>query len=528
MDMPNDSNSTMNKLKELLLSSQFEEARDLLKDPSFIESAINYPEDLFGILTGFISPQNQGLNPALVETCQEMMKTFVEDLSDPDVTHLVLLGYLTSTENDVLFVVVLQCVDSCLQKMKKARALRESLTSIQVALSDLSLCEREQIERLFIEISKFCWRIIDNIDEEDFKEAEKQKQCLATFLLSWLLNDDIPRSTLDESIKALAKVLPHLGHPFAYLNEAGRWRKKKGATLHFLDQVESHCCYGVLYYNILHHGICYESFPQVYSQQYLFVRLGALCSTLLSSQRELQKKGISLLKDVVDRVDPGSIPHTVLSSEHYTCLFLGLSHVMLECEDEKLRADTPVIFRKFIMAFNDKGQHLILLHGYQTMKDQSVRGYMVTVTKDLVVTYNQSSDYFMRRLPDLLYLMLTLPKEVRSNLHMNVSTVLCKLNFLRYLITVDQNPENFAEFRSIAEQFLKHIPDALKRSRESVNEILIDADELSKQESSRTSVEVGGSVLPTPSFEEQVKAATLWRTQLDTIEHVYNLLMEKF
>jgi hypothetical protein len=167
----------------------------------------------------------------------------------------------------------------------------------------------------------------------------------------------------------------------------------------------------MLYYHVIHRGICFSAFPQIFSPQFLFVRVGALCSQLLlNPDPSHHKQGLQLLNDILNRVDPESITHRALSSKHFPDLLQGLSNVMVYSSDLQTRKDGSQSLKKLIFSFDQQGRYLVLYHSFRYLDNQGVKGYLVTFIKDFVVQYAKSGGYFMQKLPAILSRVFVLPK----------------------------------------------------------------------------------------------------------------------
>ncbi|XP_059481055.1 glomulin [Neocloeon triangulifer] len=521
------------KLQELLSKGDLNEAKDFFFGPEIAEKTLKSPMDVIRTLVTFVSPRQKCSNPSLVDTCQLMLESVAENVADPDEIYLELLSNMDDKENPVLLIIILKCVEICLAKMSssKTRALDWCLATLRDTLDDLP--SDVDLTEIYPEIEKFFQKCIADLDVGNEKDCEEQKQCLATFLLTQLVHTSLPEDTLVGFVHSLTKVLPHFGHPLKYLSEKGGWKKNKTDNHHFLDEVPLSASFEMLYYYVIHKGIGYDFFPQVYSPQFLFVQLGALCSELVANgDRDLQEKGLKMLIDVLDRVDPGSITHHALSANHYPNLLKGLCNMMVYCSNEDTRIKAAATFKRLMYVFDERGRHLILLHGYRTLEEQGVRGYMVTISKDFVTEYLKSGNYFMQNLPELLNRMFVLPQGEKTLLFDWIDTVVSKLNLLRYIVMADPKPGAFTGIWDIEidinERFLKPLSDALKYSREYLNDRMNDAQILSNTHPTGSTVQVGGETLPAPNYEEEVGGIKLKLTQLDFVQHIYEIVIEKF
>jgi hypothetical protein len=287
----------------------------------------------------------------------------------------------------------------------------------------------------------------------------------------------------------------------------------------------------MLYYYVVHEEMSYDHFPQIFSPQFLFVHLGALSAQLLVHPDHFQD-GINLLGKTLDKVDPGSISHWALSSNHHYNLLSGLTKGMVYNSQLEVRKDSSQTFKKLFYSFDEKGRFLILYHGFRWVQDQGVRGFMVTFVKDFVTQYLNSGGYFMQKLPELLSFIFVLPKKEETLIHDYNDVVVSLLNLLRYLTVVDPKPGTLTGLWSIeaaiAERFMTPMEAALSYSRHHLLKRKNDAEVLPKTDYDKNTVTIENEDVPLPNYQEELDGISLMFTHLDLVKYVYEIVKEAF
>lgn len=287
----------------------------------------------------------------------------------------------------------------------------------------------------------------------------------------------------------------------------------------------------MLYYYVFHEGMSYEQFPQIFSPQFLFVHVGALSAQLLVHP-DHYLQGLNLLLNSLSKVDPGSISHWALSSNHHYFLLSGLTKGMVFNSQLEVRKDSSQTLKKHFYSFNEKGRFLILYHGFRWVQDQGVRGYMVTLVKDFVTQYLNSGGYFMQKLPELLSFIFVLPKKEDTLIHDCNDVVVSLLNLLRYLIVIDPKPGNLTGLWSIeaaiSEQFMTPMAAALNNSRHHLLRRKNDAEVLPKTEYDKNVVTIENEDVPLPKYHQELAGISLMLTHIDLVKYVYEIVKEEF
>lgn len=290
----------------------------------------------------------------------------------------------------------------------------------------------------------------------------------------------------------------------------------------------------MLYYYVFHEGVSYDQFPQIFSPQFLFVHVGALSAQLLVHP-EHYSEGLNLLVNILNKVDPGSISHWALSSNHHYHLLSGLTKGMVFNSQLEVRKDSSLALKKLFYSFDEKGRFLILYHSFRWVQDQGVRGYLVTFVKDFVMQYLNSGGYFMKNLPELLSFIFVLPKKEKTLIHECNDTVISLLNLLRYLIVVDPKPGNQTGLwrieTAISERFMTPMAAALSHSRQYLIERKNDAEILPKSEnkwSESKVITIENEDVPVPNYKQELEGISLMCTHLDLVKFVYEMVKEEF
>lgn len=270
----------------------------------------------------------------------------------------------------------------------------------------------------------------------------------------------------------------------------------------------------------------------------LFIVKNCLClsvTLLRYKERMVLRKGLLLTKATIEKVEPGSLKFSHLSSNAHKEVLTLLSTISIYHDVEEDRKIAVELMRQYFFMFESKAQFYILLNIGTISRHPNIIGFFITIltkTVQNVYTNENLHKYFTGKLlNDLLQIFCSLDKDVETDLIENKEHILSALNLIIFLTKRDR--DNFTGvwdyIERVNEQFCLPLKEAIKLSRAHFK---LELDKLSegvvKEDMPEFSVTVGVEELSTMSLEEKKNVINSGLTVFDLIEHVLIRTIESF
>ncbi|KAF4526071.1 hypothetical protein B566_EDAN007564 [Ephemera danica] len=488
-------------IKKYLDQKLLNEARSVTQSADFIACLSEHAGELLSIITSYLRPNHELDDPSSLIACCEDILCEIAKNAMPEEIFFELLDKIDGQACDTMVVTLLKPFDITLHRLpsKRVQSLEWFYSSLLDNFKEMDQLDVKQLSTVFNKIDAFTSNFILELntcdDDSDavnrpnsFFAGNKKKgqEVISNFLLN-----------------GLALLAPSNSYPLL-------------VTL--------------LYYMIFCQGVASDKFPCVYSQEYIFhCTISLSCGLMGHEETDMHRKGLALLRSGLERVCPHSISHVCLSSPTHSKLFQSISNIMVFNPSKEVRQEAVPLLRRYIESFDSKGRHLFLTHAINASEQQGVTAYLITLIKEFSLEYinNKDQNYFRNNLPQLICAACQIPKINGTALFDVSDQAITALSLIRFFSMKDPKPETLGtgiwQLESkLKTSFLIPLSNMLEKSRNAVRQQLSDAECLkdTKKDSKQPefSVDVQGSLLAMPKYEEEVAALKAKLITLDLIE----------
>ncbi|XP_057317490.1 glomulin-like [Hydractinia symbiolongicarpus] len=184
-----------------------------------------------------------------------------------------------------------------------------------------------------------------------------------------------------------------------------------------------------------------DQFPVVYRCDTLFQLASRhIAETLRISADDSVRMSLDLLNFLLKPLEDKIFSRVAV--ETFSKIALGLSNVMIWCQQEKLRQNAKEIFSLYLLKIQTIDKYLILRSVYDQSQHAGLRGYLIKfITTALVEFYDMNEDVYVK---DVSTLALSYTELVlgESNILNESDRLMAGLNFVRFWLLKDPRNEN--------------------------------------------------------------------------------------
>lgn len=304
-------------------------------------------------------------------------------------------------------------------------------------------------------------------------------------------------------------------------NEADSDREGKEAEV---SQLSLAC----FFYCVLGQDMAAYWVPQVYSHQYVFLSCLPLLATLLQEKEHIPiHKGLTLASALLNKLPRHSLPGDSLEAWAHSSFPQLLVRVMTFCDNRELRTLSLDIFRAHLGKFDSQGRRKLIQALLLSVKHPGVLGLVIHELKENVAfslsRENQDPNFSGRNLVELVKAACILPEAEQTDLLEWSDCIMSALNLLIFLFIRDKENKTGinAVSHSLREGYLTQLQIGLDLTKGHYELKLKDLVKTpSGKEEDKTSVCVGGQVLPNLPHDQERKVVQAAICSLDMMQCV--------
>lgn len=555
-------NTFPNTISNLLKEGNTVQAVTLFTDNKNSEEVRNNSWDLVPVVAHFLTDECETNNIEVFKCCQKLI-TVIAEHSQPEEVLLQFIEELECAEDDTKFVMLLKPLEIVLLRVPDKRitslgwcfnAIVDYLKKLEIP-EDLNLVGEERllldsneivnrIVYLYNELSCFCDTFAKELKDVDSSpNIIERKQVIGKFFVELLGR---PLAFLDMTIykdtKSRARlVAENLVAEFCGLNlDPFKFLEMCNASELIKPNVLS---LGVFYYLILSEEICHECLPKVYNSTYILNYSLPFVNSLLTQEGQFViEKGIDLAAALLKSVDQLELSYMLLDSENYSKFFKIISNVVVHNESVDLRRKSLHVLHTFLWSFEQQGRYLLVKNLMRNITHSGLRGNIISNYKEMITREikvcgleNLSQFYKNHKLYSVLDEFTFLNKNEETDLVDESDRIISSLNFLRYLVLVDETDETGIDFyvKALEDSYFKYLKTGINMSQEhytlKIKELKEEDSKESQDDSDcKVSVTVSGKDLVEMPKEKKIEIMQMSLTTLDVIDSLLSRVVECF
>ncbi|XP_072400829.1 glomulin-like isoform X1 [Diabrotica undecimpunctata] len=293
-----------------------------------------------------------------------------------------------------------------------------------------------------------------------------------------------------------------------------------------------------LYYLVYTEGISVYGTPRVYHPVYFFQKSLFLATTFLKVNHDIVvEKGLKLAMTFLGCLKHIQLSYLLLDSDDHEEFCKALSDVIVYNEKEFLRKLGLNVYTVYLSCFETRGFYLLIYHLMSTITHSGLRGYSITLYKNLVVKEfqtqkdpNEISVYVKgKKLLSLLKRFCNLKNNEESDLADLSDEIIATLNFLRYLTIRDsENITGIWDYLPVIDKtYLQVLRRAIEGTRTSYKFQIMEIEQerdLSKK--ANLDIVVKGESLSQLSKTEKIQRLNQIWTVFDVIDSILSRLQQ--
>lgn len=550
----NDSNDFAKQISHLLSSEKYEEVISLFSSEHCITSIEEQSSEVITTLAKNLSEICYNSNRDLFHHCEDVIYKIAEVIN-PDA---VLIEFIEHAEknDDILFMTMLKAMKILLRRSDNVgqhimwccnTAIRhisymEHSEDFKLDGEEYTLFENMDSSRKLIDVYNcvldFCEAFGSdglNIVTSDQIILEDTRNYLLSFLVK-LLGRPLVYMNLEEekkkgefrliAEKVLDQILKFRIDLMYFLNFVSKCSSNKKETLSDVTDLDyNNISLAVFYYLIFKEQLHIQNISHVYDPLYVFEMVTVLSVELLSIKHSgVQKKGLQLFQAALQRIVDFSLKFKCIQDNLYGELSESLCNIMIYSEVKINRQIAVHLFKSFLFKFNSQGRFIILLNIQSKIKSPNFIGYIIPITKDLVLkALNEKNpadiEYFTgQNLRNLLKKFCHLHNGPESDLIELSDQIVSALNLLRFIFIRDK--ENISGISDFIPYLETEFFEPLKRGLSlSVAHYKLQIDDLqNKAPGEKVTVSISGTQLPPVSKEQQIEILNTALSTFDLLE----------
>ncbi|XP_014279243.1 glomulin [Halyomorpha halys] len=551
----NDSNNFVQQISLLLKSENYEEIIRLINSNKFMSCMEEQSSEVLTTLAENLSEVVYNDNRELFHHCEDILYK-IAAIAKPDI---VLIDFIEHAEknDDILFMTMLKAMKISLSK-KSDNLGQQIMWCCNTVIRHISYMEHSEDfkldgeEYILFENTDSSRKLIDvyncvlnfcepfsnerfNIITSDQATLEDARDSFLSFLVK-LLGRPLVNMNLEEkknkgefrliAEKVLHEIMKFQIDLMYFLNFVSKYQSKKKEKLTDVTDLDyNNISLAVFYYLIFKEQLYIQNISHVYNPLYVFEMLTILSVELLSTMHSgVQQKGLQLFQAALQRIVDYSLKFICVQDNLYGELSESLCNIMIYSEVKTNRQSAVHLFKSFLLKFNSEGRFIIILNIQSKIKSPNFVGYIIPITKDLVLKALDEKnpadlEYFTgQNLRNLLKKFCHLHNGPESDLIELSDQIVSALNMLRFLFIRDK--ENISGIADFIPYLEKEFFEPLKKGLSlSVAHYKLQINALNnKAPGEKVTVSVGGTQLPPVSKERQIEILNTALSTFDLLE----------
>lgn len=437
-------NSLAVALAANLSDSDWSAAMQTIADNRHVISLQSNCSDTVALLATHLTDDNFAENPALYETCENLLKIVAEKSTVEDVL-FELLEVVETTHSDNVFTTSLKALQICLRRQSdhKSRALEWALNSIIVYISKLPcnesvrnrsaeetdqlLEEDDEVRRIltnYLTLFLFYEPILDDIVEKtppkkdgQFRDVDiNRRNVLACFILQLLgpvyfLNMERPSTDKKQQqltntyswqvattiVSHLARLWPDPLFLFDYIERRSRWPRKAvklddgvyeaaPKDIFLMDDKLPSTALGVLFYLLYAERLMPATTPQIYAHLYQFESILYVAADMLATnEHTLHLKTLKLLQTVLGQFGKDErIPASSLDLPVHERFVTQLTRMLTQTPVKQNSQYGAMVLRQYVFQFEDDARYFLVRQLFGATDHNGLYGYLAAMYKEMV------------------------------------------------------------------------------------------------------------------------------------------------
>ncbi|ENN73398.1 hypothetical protein YQE_09960, partial [Dendroctonus ponderosae] len=484
---------------------------------------------MISFIAEILTKDNYANNREVYDACKNLLD-FLAEKSNSEITGYQLTNLLQSADRDETFIITLQALGPTMckhhhQSFESWRSRSFSIIRRYLEEVDVPNQDPKKIIDLYKAIVKFYETTIDGTKNPELLKG------MIPHLIQLLGNplcftQDASSKSLDIEFgkvmqKTVANIFRTMDDPLGFLQHPPYMR------FHPDELAIAH-----LFYWVYCEGVCLQAVPKVYSPKFVFELSVALMCALLESEHDgLVEKAIKLASRLLIPLKEEKWSHLLLELESTGQFISLLATTIVYNNTREIRQMALTCLTTFILQFDTTGVYLILKHSLAVQSHSGLKGYLITLYKDLIHREwgDDISEYLKGvHLKRFLSACCRLKGDEDSNLSEDSEQIISALNLIRYLLLKDQNNvTQVANWLALLEDsYLKPLKKSITLSRNRLEQDIrtpIDDQTMPKGE---LNLMVAGEKVEPSSEEERLASLKSSLAGLDVIESVLSRVVE--